>query len=116
MRSDPVAAHVKPQVAGADIRSMRVRGGFLVVLVVVLAAVGAWLAVAAWQHRADQRNLKAAMSVARGLPAPEGASSSRECHGDGLVSCWMTPAAPANAAQGIAASIRSLGGHATVRC
>jgi hypothetical protein len=95
---------------------MRARGGFVVGLVVVVVSVAAWLSVAAWRDHTDQRNLAAAVALAHRVPPPEGAVPSNACRGDGLVSCWTTPAQPRAAADSVAASLRRLGGHVTVAC
>lgn len=95
---------------------MQVRGGLVVACVAVLVAVAAALSVAAWQRGLDGRNLQAAVSLAHRLPAPAFATTSRQCHGDGLTACWTTPRTAADVAQALAASMRGLGARPVVQC
>jgi len=87
-----------------------------VAFVAVLVAVAAALSVTAWQHRADARNLRAAASLAHRLPPPAGATTSSQCHGDGLTACWTAPRTAPDAAQALAMSMRGLGARPVVRC
>lgn len=95
---------------------MRVRGVFIIVLVVVLVAAVAGLSFVSLRHRADQKNLRAASALAHRLEAPEPAVVSHECRGDGLVACWTSTQYATAVAQSLAVQMRAAGARPEVRC
>lgn len=84
-----------------------------------LAAAGA-LTVAgvhALQHTRNEIDASAARTAAQKVSALPGAHRSRECHGDGLVSCFTVADSVVHAAHAMAWSITAASGHpAVVTC
>jgi len=115
-RGPALATSVKWIFAAVDIPRMRVRGGFLVVLIVVLVAGVAGMSFVSLRHRADQKDLRAATALAHRLPAPELAVVSHDCRGDGLVVCWTSAQDATPMAQTLAAQMRAAGALPEVRC
>ena len=95
---------------------MRVRGGFIVVLLVIVVASVAGATFVSMRHRSDQHNLRAASALAHRLEAPESAVVSHDCHGDGLVACWTSTQQATVLAQSLAAQMRAAGARPEVRC
>lgn len=101
---------------GVDIPRMRVRGGFIVVLVVVLVGGVAGASFVSLRHRADQKNLRAASTLAHRLHVPGVAVVSHDCRGDGLVACWTSTQDATPIAQSLAAQMSAAGARPEVRC
>lgn len=95
---------------------MRVRGGFIVVLIAVLVATVAGVTVLSLRHRSDQRHMRAARALAHRLQAPAPAVVSHDCRGDGLVACWTSTQEARVVAQSLAAQMRAAGARPDVRC
>jgi hypothetical protein len=95
---------------------MQVRGAFIGALVLVVVGVAAALGVSAWRHHSDQQELHAALALAHRLQMPISATSSNECHGDGLVACWVSPNSSRAVAQAVGTAMRADGARASVRC
>ncbi|GIG22722.1 hypothetical protein Cch01nite_34460 [Cellulomonas chitinilytica] len=66
----------------------RVRPSFLVALVAVVVAAVVALAASGVVARVDDARRERALAAAHAVPAPEGAVTSHNCHGDGTVACW----------------------------
>lgn len=64
----------------------------LPLVLLALAAVGAVATAVspAVQDRLDRPAREQALAVAQAVPAPDGATRSTDCRGEGLVACWET--------------------------
>jgi|SRR5450755_1832856 len=96
---------MQPTSATVDVEGMRTRGIFFVLLGLTIAGVTTGELVVATAAHADQRDLAHARATAEQLAAPEGVVVSTECHGDGLIWCWLTPQSVASVTASISAQL-----------
>lgn len=73
---------------------MRVRPSFLAALVVLALVVAGAAGIVEIRHRADAQALRTVERAARAVSAPPGAAISHQCHGDGLVGCYVWQVGP----------------------
>jgi len=95
---------------------MRVRGGFIGVLIVALVGALAGTFFVSVRHRSDQQHLRAASTLAHRLRAPALAAASHDCRGDGLVACWTSNQGATAVAKSLATQMRAAGAQPEVRC
>ena len=92
------------------------RPRFLIALVAIVVSAVSLIGLRAARASVDRHDLSTVRNVAAKVGIPSAATISRDCHGDGLVSCWsVTGQAKAIAAE-MQGLVTAAGGTATATC